>query len=158
MTRSFYAAILLGGASLALGACGGSAEEETATDAPDTVPGLAIENARMMLPAVAGNPAAIYFDLVNSGDTYQTIRRVDVMGAESTMMHATNDDGSMSELSPQSVVEGETMTLEPGGNHLMVMGVSDELQAGGTTEMTLTVLGGDKMSVDVPIQAAGDDR
>ena len=40
----------------------------------------------------------------------------------------------------------------------MVFDLDPSLEAGGTTEMTLTVVGGKKKSFPVEIRAAGDER
>ena len=36
--------------------------------------------------------------------------------------------------------------------------LSPELAAGAKTELTLTIAGGDKVSAEVPVMAAGSDR
>ena len=50
-------------AGLALTACGSQSEPAAETD-PDMMPGVSVENARLMLPAVAGNPAAVASGLI----------------------------------------------------------------------------------------------
>ena len=159
MFKPIIAAALLTGSSLVLAACGGT--ETAAPTATDDAAGLAISNARMVLPAVAGNPAAIYFDLENKGDRGVAVRKAQVDGAGRTEVHGTMEwDGKMemSETGPQAVQAGETLKFEPGGLHVMVFDLSPDLVAGSTTAMTLTVAGGKAATFDVPIQAAGDDR
>ena len=53
---------------------------------------------------------------------------------------------------------GDEVSFEPGGKHVMAFEVSPELQPGGTTEVTLTIAGGDKHSFEVPVMAAGEER
>lgn len=145
---------------LALAACGSEPEQTVAT-APEGIPGLAIENARMVLPPVAGNPAAVYFDLSYEGDRGLSIRRVDVTGAESAQMHNYTEwqgQKQMGEAMPIALTKGTKVPFEPGGYHVMVFGLPDTVEAGGTVEVTLTVSGGDKYSFDAPVRAAGDER
>jgi len=159
MTKSFFAALALGVGTLGLGACGGGASEEAAV--PEGVPGLSVTNARMVLPAVEGNPAAIYLDLAYDGERTPAVNRVVVEGAESAVMHEMGEwDGKMEmmEMLPFVMKKGDTVKFEPGAKHIMAMGVSPELQAGGTTEATFIIAGGDKLSFPVQIQAAGEDR
>ncbi|MDZ4307368.1 copper chaperone PCu(A)C [Allopontixanthobacter sp.] len=159
MTRSFFAALALTSATFALGACGGDAPQEAA--APDAVPGLSVANARMVLAAVEGNPAAIYLDLTYEGDKNVALNRVAVDGAESAVMHEMGEwDGGvqMMEMLPIVLKKGDTVKFEPGAKHIMVTGVSPELQAGGSTEATLIIAGGDKISFPVEIRGAGEDR
>ncbi|TMM49898.1 copper chaperone PCu(A)C [Qipengyuania marisflavi] len=161
MIKPIYAAALLTATSLGLASCGGEAEQPAGAEAPEGVPGLAIENARLILPAVEGNPGIVYFDLVNSGEKARAVRRADVMGAERTEMHASMEmsgEMTMGETGPQTVQPGDTMTFEPGGLHLMVFDISPELTAGSKASVTLTVAGGDKTSFEAEVRAAGDDR
>jgi len=158
--KTLFAAAALTAASLSLAACSDGAQEaDTAADANPT--GLAVTNARLMLPPVAGNPAAIYFDLKNEGERAVAVRRADVADAKSASMHDMmeyNREMTMADMGPLTIPAGETVKFEPGGKHVMVFELSPEITAGGTTEMTLTVAGGDKVSFPVPVQAAGAER
>jgi hypothetical protein len=73
-------------AMLGLAACGGEAEAPAEAVAGQ-VPGMTISNARLVLAPVAGNPAAVYFDLDYQGEQGLTIRKADVEGAGMAMMH-----------------------------------------------------------------------
>lgn len=158
--RTLFAAVALTVGTLSLAACSGGADAPAA-DAEANPTGLTISNARMMLPPVAGNPAAIYFDLKNEGTRAVAVRRADVADAGSAQMHDVMEYGgemTMAEGGPTTVPAGGTVKFEPGGKHVMVFDLSSELKAGASTEMTLTVAGGDKVSFPVPVQAAGADR
>lgn len=159
MTKSFFAGLALGVATLGLTACGGGASEEAAV--PDGVPGLTVTNARLVLAPVAGNPAALYLDLTYNGDRTPAVNRLAIDGAESAVMHEMGEwDGKieMMEMLPIVMKKGDTVKFEPGQKHIMVNGVSPELKAGGTTEATIIIAGGDKLSFPVDIRAAGEDR
>lgn len=160
MKKTFLAGLALGISALSLAACGDTGTEEVA-EAPEGIPGMAVENARMVLAPVAGNPAAVYFDLKYDGEQNVALRAADVAGAGSTMMHDYGEwDGKvqMMEMLPLVIQPGETVKFEPGSRHVMAMDVSPELQPGGETEVTLMVAGGDKFSFPAEIRAAGEDR
>ena len=158
--KTLFAAAALAATAVSLAACSDGAGSGTAAkDANPT--GLTVSNARMMLPPVAGNPAAIYFDLKNDGKRAVAVRRADVADAKSASMHDMmdyNHEMTMADMGPLTVPAGETIKFAPGGKHVMVFDLSPEIEAGGTTEMTLTVAGGDKVSFPVPVQAAGSER
>ncbi len=159
MTRTAFAAAALGIASLSLAACDRGTEAEVA--APEGVPGLEITNGRMVLPAVADRPAAVYFDLAYNADRGLSLTKADVAGAARAELHEySNWQGEMrmGESGPLPLTNGTTITFEPGGRHVMAFDVSPELTAGGTTEVTLFVSGGDKTSFPVTIQSAGEER
>ncbi|ANY20862.1 hypothetical protein A6F68_02363 [Tsuneonella dongtanensis] len=152
-------ALALAGAALSLGSCG-----ETPTEAPEAEAGIAgmkISNARMVLAPVAGNPAAIYFDLAYDGDRSVALNRAEVKGAKSAMFHDYGEYDfkvQMMEMLPVPLKKGDKLSFEPGKKHLMAMDVDPSLQAGGTTEATIIVSGGAKHTFPVEIRAAGDER
>jgi copper(I)-binding protein len=155
MKISVWSAIALGIVALGPTACGDAPEEaETGPAAPE---GIAGTNARLMLPAVAGNPGAVYFDVANTGAAGRMIRAAAVEGAGSSMMHTTAE-GAMQETLQVMVAPGETLKFEPGGAHVMAMRLADTVKPGGKTEVTLTFVGGDKISFPADVRAAGDER
>ena len=153
-------ATLIVGASLSLAACGGASDDAVET-APVGVPGMSVENGRLVLPPVAGNPVAVYFDLAYDGERGLTIRRADVAGAEAAMLHDYAEyDGKMQmmEALPIGIKKGDKLKFEPGAKHVMAFGMSEEIKPGDTAEVTLTVSGGDKYTFEATAQAAGDER
>ena len=152
-------ALMLGLAGGGLTACG-----ET-TEAPagevEAVPGLAVENARLVLPAVTGNPAAVYMDIAFDGENPTTVRAASVLGAEKTEMHETSEwEGKMvmGEMGPLLLNPGDKVSFEPGGKHVMVFGLPETVKPDQDIEITLTVVGGDKKSFTAKVQAAGAER
>lgn len=161
MKAPIYTGVLMIATAIGLGACSQETAEPVDAEAPAGIAGLEIADGRLVLPPVKGNPAAVYFNVTYSGDRNLAIRRADVAGAGSSEMHDTVEmDGKMTMQPSLPVVlnSGDTVEFAPGGKHIMAMDVSEDLTAGGTTEVTLTVAGGDKHSFDVPIRAAGEER
>ena len=159
MKMTHFAPFALACAAIGLAGCASEAEE-SATPAAEGV-SLELSNARLMLPAVSDRPGAIYFDVENTGDRNYAIRRADVEGAGNAELHGSMEmDGQMMMDSVGQVLvnAGGTESFEPGGFHVMVFDLDPSLEAGGTTEMTLTVVGGKKKSFPVEIRAAGDER
>jgi periplasmic copper chaperone A len=147
------------GLALALAAC--SAQEDAAPVEEENPTGLAVSNARLILPAVAGNPAAVYFDLTNEGERAVAVRRADIADAKSAEMHDMmeyNREMTMAAMGPLTVPQGQTIKFEPGGKHVMAFELSPELRAGASTELTLTIAGGDKASFPVEVVAADAER
>lgn len=147
-------AFALGTAALGLAGCNQGAEPaEQAVGG-----GIAVTNGRMVLNAVSGNPAAIYFDLANNGERAITVRGASVANAESAMLHDYQEwdrQMVMGEMAPLSLQPGDTVSFAPGSRHIMAVGVSPQTQAGGTTEVTLNLLGGGTHSFPVSILPAG---
>ncbi|MFU7528669.1 copper chaperone PCu(A)C [Qipengyuania sp. ASV99] len=148
------------GATFALAACG--SEAETVASAPEgVIEGVTIENARMVLAPVQGNPAAVYFDFSYNGDRAFSLGRVSVEGTQSAMMHQFGEYDfkvQMMEALPIPVTNGTKVEFKPGDYHVMAFEVSPDLKPGDTTEVTLTVSGGDKHKFTADIRAAGEER
>ncbi|MGB3740375.1 MAG: copper chaperone PCu(A)C [Pontixanthobacter sp.] len=159
VVRRVCASAALGLSTIMIASCGDNSEP--VEQAPDGAPGLAIENARLVLPAVGGNPGAVYFDLAYTGETNALLSAVSVAGAQETMMHQYGEEDlkvQMIPLDPVPLTNGSNIAFEPGGKHVMAMGLSDELAAGGSTQVTFILDNGDKTTVDAAILAAGDER
>lgn len=145
--------------AFAVTACGGEAEAPVSAE-PDAPEGVTVSGGRLLLPAVAGNPGAVYFTIRNAGTNDVMIRAANVAGAASAMMHQTaewNGQVDMQELTQVAVPRDSEVVFEPGGMHVMAMELDDTLAVGGETEVTITFVGGDKVSFPAEIRAAGDD-
>ncbi len=121
---------------------------------PDAKPGLSVGGARLVLPAVKGNPGAAYFELQNSGEKPAELAAVYVTGAGGAEIHETAG-GNMDRLDKVTVLAGSSVSFAPGGKHVMVFDLTDAVAAGGTTEMTLSFADGDKLSAPLKVEPAG---
>ena len=152
MKRRVLSAAALALATLGLGACGEAPDEAQA--APGTTEGIAVSNARLMLPAVKGNPGALYFDIANSGTENRVIRKVAVSGAGNAEMH-TKD---MQLVLQVAVPAGGATKFEPGGEHVMAMNLADTVTEGSKADVTLTFVGAKQTKCPADVRAAGDER
>lgn len=152
--------------TLALGACSGDAGEADGAQAgavagEGTIPGMTIANARLVLAPVAGNPAAVYFDLAYEGEKGLTIRRADVAQAQSAMLHQYGEYDfkvQMMEALPIPLTKGTKVEFKPGDLHVMAMEPDAALKPGDTVEVTLTVSGGMTHTFPAEVRAAGEER
>lgn len=121
---------------------------------PDAKPGLSVGEARLVLPAVTGNPGAAYFSVTNGSDKETSLANVSIEGAGKAELHETKE-GSMTPLNWVQLAAGQTVTFAPGGKHVMAFDLDSKLKAGDVTEMTLVFSDGDKLSTPLQIEAAG---
>lgn len=158
--RKGAAAAGLAVAVLGLAACGGTAEAPAEAVAGQ-VPGMTITNARLVLAPVAGNPAAVYFDIAYEGEQGLTIRKADVEGAGMTMMHQYGEwDGKMQmmEALPITLTKGKKVEFKPGDLHIMAMEPAATLKPGDKVKVTLTMSGGTTQVFEAEVRAAGEER
>jgi len=146
---------------LSLAACTPAAETPTDAATPVVVEGVSITNPRLVLAPVAGNPAAVYFDLAYAGDPGLTLSSVAVEGAGMAMIHQSLEkDGAMTmiDAEPIALVTGPPVSFAPGGMHVMAMQPSQAWQPGGNVKVTLTLSDGTTQTFNAPVRAAGDER
>jgi len=147
---------------LGLAGCNqGEADAPTDAATQVLVKGVSITNPRLVLAPVAGNPAAVYFDLSYAGDAELTLSSVAVDGAGMSMIHQTVEkDGAMMmmDAEPIALTTGTPVTFAPGGMHVMAMQPSEAWKPGETVKVTLTLSDGTTHSFDAAVRAAGEDR
>jgi len=144
--------------TLALGACG---SDEVEAPPEGVVPGLEVTNARLVLPPVEGNPAAVYFDVVYNGERGVSISGAEVTGAASAMVHNTFDydlQMQMGDAGPIALPKGESKTFEPGGLHVMAFELGEGFEPGSSAEVSLRISGGKMHKFEAEVLAAGDER
>lgn len=154
-------ALLCAAALAALSGCAQPAEAPATEEQEAEAAALTVSNARIVLPPVAGNPAAVYFDLSYSGAPGITLDNVGVEGAGTTMIHDYAEEaGAMRMVMADSVRLGgdAPVRFAPGGLHAMAMEPSDALRAGGTAKVTLTLSNGATTVIEAPVRAAGEER
>lgn len=92
-------------------------------------------------PAATGAETAAYFTITNPGTAEDTLLSVSSPDASMAQLHKTSTDASgMTGMSPVpdiAVPAGGTVTLAPGGFHVMLMGLGHDLTVGGTLELHL---------------------
>ncbi|MDE8651929.1 copper chaperone PCu(A)C [Novosphingobium album (ex Liu et al. 2023)] len=147
--------------AIPLGACQ-QASEPAATGAdaseaaPDAKPGMAASRGELILPAIPGRPGAAYFEVRNDSGKPTALVAVHIDGVGKTEMHQTQG-GTMAPVDKVDIAPGETIEFAQGGLHVMAFDIADTLEKGGTSEITLTFAGGDKLSMPIKIEAMGDD-
>ncbi|MFS0848720.1 copper chaperone PCu(A)C [Novosphingobium panipatense] len=123
---------------------------------PNAKPGIAASDARMVLPVIAGRPAAVYFTIRNNAAEPVTIAGVHVAGAENAEMHETKG-GTMRKVDSLPLEPGASMVFAPGGLHVMAFNLSPDLKTGSRGELTVTFSDGDKISMPLELTTMGGD-
>lgn len=125
--------VLAGMTALVLGAC--AADGGSGGGAALTVTGA------WARPALAGGNAAVYLTIHNGADAPDRLISVGVAVAGSAEVHETVMEGNLARMVPRSngidVAAGEDAVFEPGGTHIMLVGLADDLVLGETIPLTL---------------------
>ncbi len=81
--------------------------------------------------------------------------------AASVEVHQTSTEDGIARMRPLesiSLGQRESVTLEPGGAHLMLLGINTPLEAGKTIELDLQFENAGVVKVQVPVMASDDDH
>jgi copper(I)-binding protein len=140
--------------ALALAGCHHRSEPSTAKTASS--PGMMMSQARIVLPAVKGNPAAAYFTLDNRTSAPATLTGVDIVGARKTEMHQTSG-GTMAPLTQVRIEPGQQVVFAPGGKHVMVFDLASSLtlSPGGSSEILFHFQDGKTTIAPLRVEAPG---
>ena len=108
-------------------------------------------------PAPQGGNGAIYFMIENHSSETQEMIGVDSDIAQAVEMHESQMDGDvmeMHQLESVSLGPGAAVTFEPGGLHIMLIGLKQDLKVGDEVQVTLNFANAQEIRVTVPIQDA----
>ncbi|RVU06240.1 copper chaperone PCu(A)C [Novosphingobium umbonatum] len=108
----------------------------------------------LVLPAVAGNPAAAYPLWRNTEKAPVTITSVEIRGAGAAEMHETKGQ-EMVPVDKITVAPHGTLPFARGGNHVMVFDMPASAKAGDKLPYTLVLSDGRKLEGTLSAEAPG---
>lgn len=132
-------------AALTLAGCG----------APPATP--QVSEARVRLPAAPNVPGGGYFQL-KGFDSMDVLTGASSPAAERIELHLSRQENGVSQmerLDQVSLPRTGELAFEPGGHHLMLFGLRDGLQPGGTVPLTLTFQKAPPVTVEARLEAPG---
>ncbi len=106
-------------------------------------------------PGDTGDNSAAFMDISNDGDADLTLIGAsgDIAGAVEVHESSMEDGMMQMEEIPELVIEaGETVSLEPGGYHIMMMNLEQDLEVGDTFQITLEFEDHDDIELDVTVE------
>jgi periplasmic copper chaperone A len=102
---------------------------------------------------------AAYLTVSNSGSQTERLSCASSAAAAKCQIHEMAVDNGVMKMRPVEggleIKPGQTVTLKPGGYHLMLDGLKAPLKTGDKLEATLTASGGGSVNVDFPVAAIG---
>ena len=108
-----------------------------------------------MMPGMSGATSAVYLTLQNTGSQADSLVSVSSDAAQSVEIHQTqmqNNVASMQKVDRLDLPAKSSVQLQPGGYHLMLIGVNRSLVAGGKITLNL------QFEKSTPIQVEAEVR
>lgn len=152
------AALVLAAWSVALAGCGDTSEPATGTgeDVGTMLPVSVTDAwARPAMQMSGMSTAAVYLTLHNSGAEDDRLVGASTDAAETVELHQSSMEGGVMRMEPVDGIDvpaGETVRLEPGGLHLMLIGLTRDLAAGDHLTITLQFERAGEIEVDVEVR------
>lgn len=104
-----------------------------ATETPGSMPAMGMD--------MSGVTSAIYVEIDNRGGTPDRLRKVESDAAQAAELHQTQEENGMMLMKPVSAIDipaNGSARLEPGGFHIMLIGLKRDLKVGDQITLTLT--------------------
>jgi copper(I)-binding protein len=140
-SRRLVAAVVV--TVVAIGACSGASAAPTIGQA-------------WARSAPAGGNSAAYLTITGASGQADALLSASSPAADTVQLHEVSTDTSgmtgMHPIARLDIPAGGTVTLEPGGYHLMIMGLKSELAVGGTIEVDLVFEHAGKVAVQAEIR------
>lgn len=139
--------------ALLVAACGPAEDGGGAAD-QDMGEALSIVDA-WARPADAGDHSAAYMTIVNEGGADVAIVDASAPVGDTELHESVDEDGvhRMDHVESIVVPAGEAVELNPGGLHIMLMNLVEDLEEGDEFEVTLVLDSGDELQVPVEVLA-----
>jgi copper(I)-binding protein len=140
---------------LALAISGSIAAAQTGTPAPHQGHG-----GMMATPGPGGmgstGNGVVYLTISNAGDEGDVLIGGETDRAERVEIHEMTMDNQTARMQPVDgplpIPAGETVSLEPGGLHIMLVNLTDDNVVGDVFEITLAFERGGEVTVSVPVR------
>lgn len=154
-TRTLGVALAL---SLALAGCGGGTDDDAdareggaeeaggTSESVSAADSLGLDDPWIKAATVEDGMTAVFGTLVNDGDAEVTVVAASHEDAETVELHEVTTQGADATMSEREggfpVPANGTLPLEPGGDHIMLMGLTTDLEPGAESTVTVELSDG----------------
>ncbi len=123
-----------------------------ADETSDTMEGM--EGMDDMDGAASTSNSAAYMIIMNNSDTANAIVGAATDVATTVELHTVEMDNGVMKMRPVEQIDvpaNGQATLQPGGFHVMLLGIKQDLVEGDTVDLTLTFQNGEEITVAAPV-------
>jgi copper(I)-binding protein len=156
-SRSTTVTVVLAAVALALAGCGTTAGASSDTEGAAEPAGQNVTLSDGWVKAADSGMSAAFGELTNAGPDDVTVVSATTEASSMLELHETveNESGEMimREIEGGFVIPaGDTLTLAPGGSHIMLMDLTDPLEAGEEVTFTLTFADDSTFEFTAPVK------
>lgn len=111
-------------------------------------------------PALADGNSAAYMEIVNNTNTPIVLTSVTAESASMIQIHQTVIENEMAQMQHMEnglrIAADNSIQLQPGGYHIMLMNLEAELNEGDIITLTLTFDNDENLIVNAPVSLSGN--
>lgn len=154
-------ALVFVGAALALAACDKGAKDTTTVSTTSDASGEVVKASLNMTDyamraALGNNPnTAAYVTIANKGSTADRLLSASCTCATATTLHTMKMNGTVMEMAEAKdgfeILSGDTLTFVPGGNHIMLEGLTERPKEGDKVDVTLVFEKAGPITLSMPV-------
>jgi copper(I)-binding protein len=156
--KHYVFVMILAVATVLAAACSPATIQENAAAAESSDPQITVmEPWSRPSPMKAGN-GAVYMMLMNKGNSDDVLLSAETDVAETVELHETKMENDVMKMGPIPNIEvpaGGSATLEPGGKHVMLINLQEELVPGEKISLTLNFEKSGSVTVEAEIREMG---
>jgi copper(I)-binding protein len=123
-----------------------------------TTTDLAFTHFALRTPPNGQTTAAAYVTVTNKGSSADRLVSVSCACAQSAMFHTTTHDNGMVGMADMpggfALPAGQSLVFKPGGNHIMLMGVTNAPKEGDFVDIVLTFAKAGPLTLHMPVRDA----
>jgi len=153
---------MLAASALVAGCSSGDPEPAAGLDQPVSLASsgsISVVAAAAPAPPLETGPMAVFVVLLNDGSEPDTLTGVSSPAATTAAVHATRSSGGMSGMGPagpQEVPAGRTLSMGPGGLHIMLEDLVAPVVQGDSLTVTLELSRAGRVVLTLPVVTYGD--
>lgn len=120
---------------------------------------ITIEEPFARAPAASSQVAGVFMTVRNSGTTADALIGVETPIAARAELHTHVMDGDIMRMRQVEAIDlpsGEIVRLQPGGLHVMLIGLQRPLRQGEAFPLTLSFAKAEKMTIEVPVKSPAE--
>ena len=117
--------------------------------------GISVHDAYARATVGRGTASTAYMTLVNEGAAADRLAGVTSPAAETAGLHTHTVEGGVARMRPVDAIEvapGAPTVLQPGGLHVMLMGLKGPLEEGATVPLTLSFEEAGEIELELPVR------
>jgi hypothetical protein len=110
-----------------------------------------------MAAAASGGTSASYLTITNSGGTADALIKAASDVADTVELHTMTMENNVMRMSPVEKIDipaNGTAELKPGGLHVMLIGLRQDLKDGDVVKLTLTFQNSGTIEVEAPVRTS----